>query len=229
MRKNLKLVIAFSAFLLTMCRAYEEPVSTIPGLSCRSYKEYFQAGDSARGLECHYTCPNGTVSGPFESKADPSLSATKGDLDRRLCNVAPPTFTPAVFLATSSPTVVPSGTLAVSPTTQVSGTAEVPVTGSSLLTGKVLMCDLGANLINFRIVQPSPDLTGETMTARIADMESMCYVNPTNPSLLTCTLPSDVTFPAQVVVSLDGVVVNDFTYSGIGCEVLTTAIPTTTP
>jgi hypothetical protein len=103
------------------------------------------------------------------------------------------------------------------------------VTGSALLTGRVLMCDMGANLINFRMVQPSPDLTGKTLTAQIDGMESQCYVNQTNATLLTCTLPTEVTFPLRVVVSLDGAVVNDFTYDGIGCEILTTAVPTTTP
>jgi len=98
-----------------------------------------------------------------------------------------------------------------------------------MVTGQVLMCDLGANLINLRMVQPPPDLTNKTLTAQISGMESACYVNPTNPSVLTCTIPVGVTFPARIIVSLDGAVVGDLTYTGIGCEILSTAIPTTTP
>jgi hypothetical protein len=42
-------------------------------------------------------------------------------------------------------------------------------------------------------------------------------------------MPPLVTFPAQVVVSLDGAVVNDFIYDGIGCDEITTPVATTTP
>lgn len=228
MRGKTKLVLVFSAFLLTMCRGYGEPVSTIEGLSCRTYTAYFQEGVTAsKGLECYYTCPTGTV-GPFDFAADPSLSATKGDLDRQFCGIAPQPFTPTAILS-ASPTAQASATAGIPPTSEASVTAAIPATGQSVLTGQVLMCDLGAHLINFRIVQPPPDLTNKTLTAQISDIESACYVNPTNPSLLTCGLPAGVAFPARIVVSLDGAVVNDFTYHGIGCEVLNTAVPTTTP
>jgi hypothetical protein len=79
------------------------------------------------------------------------------------------------------------------------------------------------------MAEPVPDLTGRTVTVQIAGLDSICSVNPTNPSLLTCTIPPDVIFPARVVVSLDGVMVNDFTYDGVGCQQLTTPVPTTTP
>ena len=87
------------------------------------------------------------------------------------------------------------------------------------------MCDLGGKLINFRIVESAPELTGVTLEVRIAEQESNCYLNPTNPALLTCSIPNDISFPAQVVVSLDGAVVNDFLYSGVGCSILTTPTP----
>jgi hypothetical protein len=91
------------------------------------------------------------------------------------------------------------------------------------------MCDIGGNLISFRMVQPAPDLTGKTITVEIAAQESTCYVNQSNPSLMTCTIPADVTFPASVVVRVNEAVANEFTYEGIGCARLTTPIPTTTP
>jgi hypothetical protein len=89
------------------------------------------------------------------------------------------------------------------------------------------MCDLGSRLINFRLVQPPPDLTGKTLEVEIAEQESTCYVNPTNPSLMTCTIPIEVSFPASILVRLDGAVVNEFVYSGLGCSILAT--PTQTP
>ena len=237
MHRKIRLVLISSAFTLTMCRAYATPVSTMEGLSCRTYTAYFQDGlESSRGIECTYTCPNGTVTEPFEVDTDPSLWATKGDLDRQFCGIAPATFTPVEFATEASPTPdvsstpTASPTLAESPTAQPSATAEISsATQEPLLTGRVTMCDTGANLISFRVVEPSPDLTGKTLTAQINQQESSCYVNPTNPSLMTCTIPIDVIFPARVVVLLDGAVVNDFTYDGIGCVQLTTPLPTTTP
>jgi hypothetical protein len=79
------------------------------------------------------------------------------------------------------------------------------------------------------MVTPAPNLTGKTLSVVIADQESTCQVNPTNTSLMTCTIPPAVTFPAQVVVSLDGAVVNDFIHEGIGCTQITTPVVTTTP
>ena len=221
---KIKLFVAFSALLLTMCRSYTqvEPFRPIDGLSCRNYTAYFEEGLTSNGVECSYTCPNGETVVDFET--DPSFSATKGDLDRLFCGIVPPTFTPAATLVTNSPT--PAET----PTLQASATAAIsPTSGSPLFTGQVTMCDTGSNLISFRIVTPAPDLTGKTLTVVIADQESSCAVNPTNTSLMTCTIPPSVTFPASVVVSLDGAVVNDFAHDGIGCTQITTPLATTTP
>jgi hypothetical protein len=108
-------------------------------------------------------------------------------------------------------------------------TAEILVTGSSLLTDQVTMCDTGGGLISFRLVQPPPDLTGKTLVVQIGEQESSCYVNQVNPSLMTCTIPPGVVFPARVAVNLEGTVVNDFSYDGLYCAQLTTPLPATTP
>jgi hypothetical protein len=222
-----RLFFAFYALLLTMCRFYEqaEPFRSIDGLSCRAYTAYLEEGvNTSRGVECSYTCPNGEIVGPLDFESDPSLSATKGDMDRLYCGIVPPTFTSAPTLIANSPTPAETPTLSASPTVFAS-----PTSGSPLLTEQVTMCDTGSSLISFRIATPVPDLTGRTLTVVIADQESICAVNPTNPSLLTCTLPLSITFPTQVVVSLDGAVVNDFAYNGLGCDQITTPAATTTP
>lgn len=168
-------------------------------------------------MECFYTCPNGTI-GPISFDGDPSLSLSKGDFDRRYCDIAPQ------FDSTAPPSVSPSPTS--SPTVVATATAVIPVTREDpLLLETASMCDLGGKLINFRIVQPAPDITGKKLEVQIAERESNCYVNPTNPSLLTCSIPNDISFPVHVVVSLDGAVVNDFLYSGVGCAILTTPTP----
>jgi len=207
------LVFIFCAFFITMCRSYSplEPASPIEGLSCR------EVAGGSKGVECYYACPDGTV-GPLIFENDPSRSATKGDLDRLFCNITPePTFT-------VPPTVSPSPTS--SPTLVASATPVLPVTGQdALLSETVSMCDLGGKLINFRIANSALDLTGKTLDVQIAEQKSNCYVNPTNPSLLTCSIPNDISFPVHVVVSLDGAIANDFVYSGLGCAILTTPTP----
>ena len=221
-----KLFLAFYVLVLTMCRSYSQavPVSSIDELSCRPYNDIFR---SSKGVECSYICPNGETAGPRDFDSDPSLSATKGDLDRLFCGIEPPTFTPAATLVSSSPTPAETPTLLASATATT--TVTVAPTGLPLFTGQVTMCDTGANLISFRMTDSAPDLTGKTLTVEIASQESICSVNPVNTSLMTCTMPPGLTFPASVVVSLDGAVVNELTLDGTGCDEITTPVATTTP
>ncbi|HEX6270791.1 MAG TPA: hypothetical protein VFZ43_11175 [Anaerolineales bacterium] len=229
---NLYFVLAFSALFLTMCRFYDQGARLTPldGLGCQAYTDYFEEGlGISKGLECYYACPDRTVVGPVDFETDPSFSFSEGDLDRTLCGVVPQ-FTPTISSEENSPTPAASETPALSPTPEDSATPQAsPTPDQPLLTGQTTMCDLGANLINFRMVEPVPDLTDKTLIVEIADTETTCAVNPTNPSLLTCTIPPLVTFPARIVVNLDDAIVNDFIYQGIGCDELTTPIPTTTP
>jgi len=219
MNKNIKLffALAFSALLISMCRFYDagERVTPIDGLSCQAYTDYFEQGlGSSNGLECYYTCPQEVV-GPLDFESDPSISTSKADLDRTLCGITDSQLTPTEPSASVSPTPAASATAQASPTARITSTAPPP-----LLTGEVTNCDGATDLISFRIVQPAPDLTDAVLTVQIADQESACAVNQVNPSLLTCTIPAAVTFPASVVVSLDSVVVNEFTYDGSRCTTL---------
>src|SRR5687767_8723535 len=216
MNRNIKLFFAltFSALLLTMCRFYDdaERVSPISGLSCQGYTDYFEQGSTvSKGLECYYVCPTG-VAGPIEFQEDPSLALAKGDLDRQYCGISSAQLTATEPAASTSPTPPAS------PTAQASATPRIfPTSQPPLLTGEVTNCDGATDLISFRIVQPPPDLTDKALTVQIAGEESTCTVNPVNPSLLTCTIPQPITFPADVVVSLDGSVVNEFSYDGSRC------------
>jgi hypothetical protein len=219
MKVKRSLTLILSAFLITMCRSYSaiEPANPIAGLSCRAFNSI--AG--SRGVECTYECPDRTV-GPLVFENDPSNSATKGDMDRIFCNIDLPTQP----VSTTFPTATSSPTSSPSPTLASSATAGVPVTAQDpLLSETASMCDLGGKLINFRLVAPAPDLTGKDLEVKISEQETICYLNPTNSSLLTCSIPNDITFPAHVVVNLDGAIVNDFLYSGFGCTILTTPTP----
>lgn len=208
MRIKLNLFLIISVFLLSMCtgNAVTPPATLIDGLNCSG---------PAEQMECSYTCPDGTTEGPIAFESASSLS--KEELDRRYCDVAPqPTSTR--LPASSTPTASSTSTAAV----VVPTASQAP-----LLSETVSMCDLGGKLINFRIVEPAPEFTEETLEVQIAEQESTCYVNQTNPSLLTCLLPNEISFPVHIVVSLEDVIVNDFQYSGVGCSILTT--PTSRP
>jgi hypothetical protein len=217
---KLFLVSVVCVLLLTMCRFYDqnERVSPVEGLSCLAYTDYFEQGlRVSKGLECYYTCPAG-VAGPFDFEADPSLSNSKEDLDRTLCSEAMIQNTPTEPAASESLTPAASPTLEASPTAEASSTPEVaPTSETPLLTGEVTMCDGSTDLVSFRITQPLPDLSGSDLSIQISDAESTCTVNPTNPSLLTCTIPPTIAFPARVVARLDDVVVNDFTFEIASC------------
>lgn len=229
----------FSVLLLTtMCTFYDQGGAVVSsnGLSCQTQTDYglFEGQQSA---QCYYQCPDGTsrqleIAGEF-SVSSPLYSASREELDKQFCGGALQP-TPTSALATAAPTLAENQTALpiASATEQVSpsATAEIsPVAQLPLLAGDVTMCDLAISLINFRMLQPVPDLTGKVLAVHIADRATTCTVNPTNTSLLTCTIPASVTFPARVVVRLDSTVVNDFTYSGLGCAKIATPFPTTTP
>lgn len=255
MRGKLVFFLLFSVFLLSMCRRYDSGSHTSAnGVSCQGYTDYrffewrgeeYDFYIHENGSTCSYVCPDGTVkdsdvSGDL-SFTSPIYTASKTDLDARFCGI-PVTgldATPTQALEAASPTSAPTPTQAASSTPAATSTPwDFPTVEQmtptsqmqAVLTGKVTMCDLGSErLISFRTVQPAPALTGKTLTARIADQETTCAVNPTNPSLLTCALPSGVTFPAHVLVSVDGAIVNDFVFDGIGCAKLSTPLATFTP
>lgn len=229
MTQKLKILLVLSTFLLSMCRSYDNgTVASINGLSCQNYTDYGFLTRS-EGADCFYVCPDGTVTQPHISEnfsGDSSLfTASKEELDSQFCSVSAQATateslasTPAAASATEPP--LETATIDASPTAPISPTAAAP-----LLTGEVTMCDQTTDLISFRILDTAPDLTDELVTVQIAEQESTCAINPVNTSLLTCTLPSPLTLPAQVVVSLDGAVVNDFQYDGVGCILVDTPIP----
>jgi hypothetical protein len=244
MHTKIKLFVVLSALLLTMCTVYDQAGAVVSsnGLSCQTHTDFGafeRQGDKNRffivkqAAECSYQCPDRKIRefelpGKF-SASSPLYSASKEELNSRYCGIAlqpTPTQLSATVSPTSTvfPTESPTEQAFTSPLAETSTAVEPP-----LLRGEVTMCDLAVNLINFRLVESVPDLTGKTLAVQIADQESTCAVNPSNTSLLTCTIPASVNFPARVVVRLDGAVMNDFTFDGRGCAKIATPFPTTTP
>lgn len=241
MHKIIKLFAVFSTLLLSMCTIYDQSGAIVSpnGLSCQNRTDYgfFQGQQSAK---CYYQCPDGTVRQPELEEgftvSSPLYSASKNEVDAQFCQGAvQPTATQLLptDLATDAPTDLPAETAtAAAPTERAlpSPTTSIVVPNlPPLLRGDVTMCDVAVSLINFRMIEPVPALEGKDLKVEIADLPTTCFVNPVNTSLLTCTIPPGVTFPARVFVSLDGATVNDFIYNGLGCAKIATAFPTTTP
>lgn len=209
MGRKIKLFLAFSVLLFTTtCRWYDPGgrVTSTNGLSCQNFINY---GSFEEAAECSYICPDGTIRQPVIagkfSVSSPLYAASKEELDGQFCaGISQP---PPTVLPTSRP-----------PTVQASSTAAISLTPlPPLLTGEVTSCNRSINLINFRMVESSPDLTGRTLIVLISEQVSACAVNPLNPSLLTCTTAARLTFPIRVVVQVDGTNVNDFIFNGFGC------------
>ena len=231
MHRNFKLFAAFSALIISMCTFYDQSGAIVApnGLSCQNLTNY----DSIQGkpaADCYYSCPDGTgrqteIDGEFGSSS-PLYRASKEDLNEQFCeNPNLPVLTQPPATDAPSPTQAAPATEPVRP----SATSEITLSDQPFLRGDVTMCDVGIRLINFRMIEPIPDLTLEGLEVQIDDLPTTCSVNPTNTSLLTCTIPPAVTFPARVLVHLDDAVVNDFVYDGLGCAKIATAFPTTTP
>ena len=235
MPKKIYLLLVFSSFLFTMCRAYDQggPVVSPNGLSCQNYTNY---GSFSQGAACFYSCPDRSVRQPELSEnfspESALYSASKGEMDAQFCGMASAPTATIPPAATDTPLAtlvsIPSRTL--TPAVDVSPTLEAAATivSSPLLTGSVTMCDQIVDLISFRMAETAPDLTDKDLAVQISDQETTCEVNPVNTSLLTCDLPATIIFPARVLVTLDGAVANDFNYDGIGCILVDTAIPNNT-
>lgn len=221
------LFLLFFVCLLTMCTSSApESITYENGLSCVSVR--------GEDVNCTYTCSDGsTQEVDISDPASSLITSSREDLEVEICGATPrPTATAMESLLTVFPVSTNSAAPRVSRTPRGSPTGTVAAilpTGGSLLTGTVSMCDLGGKLINFRIAPPVQDLSGHALKLQIAERESTCYVNPTNRSLLTCLIPIGVSFPARVVVWLDGDLVNDFVYNGLGCAVITTPTPVPRP
>jgi hypothetical protein len=85
-----------------------------------------------------------------------------------------------------------------------------------ILTGEVTYCAVKQHVISLRLVNGfNPQEFKHQLT--MGGVALQCAVNPSNTTLLTCSYPDTIKFPADVQVTLNGQVVNDFSYDGSGC------------
>lgn len=223
MHRNIKLFAAFSALLLTMCTFYDQEGAVVAPneLSCQNRTDY-ESFEGQPSAECYYLCPDGTgrqleIEEKF-SASSPLYQASKEELDAEFCpGVIAPTLTQTPIIETPVPITDSLTEEATEPALPPPTSELIIVSEQPLLRGDVTMCDVEDHLINFRMIEPAPDLVLEDLDVQIGDQPTTCSVNPNNTSILTCTLPPNITFPARVLVRLEGVVVNDFIYDGVGC------------
>ena len=117
--------------------------------------------------------------------------------------------------ATATPTLVPTATS--------TPTKRPTATPAPYLSGDVTTCNLTDRYINFPIDPNAADISGLDFEVTIGGVPSTCNVPSSNTNILSCTFSQGQTFPAQVIVSVDGFITNDFTFDGGIC--VTNPIP----
>ena len=111
--------------------------------------------------------------------------------------------------ATATPTLVPTATS--------TPTKRPTATPAPYLSGDVTTCNLTDRYINFPIDPNAADISGLDFEVTIGGVPSTCNVPSSNTNILSCTFSQGQTFPAQVIVSVDGFITNDFTFDGGIC------------
>jgi hypothetical protein len=99
-----------------------------------------------------------------------------------------------------------------------------PTMPSPILTGEVTYCDVATFTMNLRFDHSFvPSNFNHQVTINGEPMA--CKVNGSNSSLLLCSYPSSIVFPANIKVSINDIVVNDFMFDGAVCVIPATPTP----
>lgn len=93
-----------------------------------------------------------------------------------------------------------------------------PTPPLAILTGEVTYCNAATYFMNLRFDHSFvPSSFSHQVTINGEPM--VCKVNESNSSLLLCSYPPSVVFPANIKVSINDIVVNDFMYDGAACVI----------
>jgi hypothetical protein len=211
-RRNIILTMILFTFTIVMCRCYYDDVGAVQlpsGSTCRAYRNY-EIFNSGSGFECSLVCPDGRAS----NKIDVPDLASLETLRATLCGL--PVSSPTLTIA--SPTLTETISVAETASTPLTPTiTSTPAPVLPLLTGQMTGCgNLGSPAepawwVNLRLAEPHLDIIGKNLEVTIGGIPSPCGINQGNPSLLTCFASKGITYPAPVVVKLEGVEVNNFT------------------
>lgn len=85
------------------------------------------------------------------------------------------------------------------------------------LSGAVTVCNLTKSYINFVIDPNAPDLTGKTYAVTINNIPANCAVASNNSEIFSCAIPQNTTFPADIILTVDGTELNNISFDGGIC------------
>ncbi len=176
---------------MVQCTSASAPQQYSNGLTCQSTTSTSAQGFGVvKGTDCRFKCPDGRLL----SLPEAVVSESKQQLNFEFCGVPLPTATPATKAGAAAPAPL------VSPLNQT-----------------IEGCDMVAHVLNFAFVQPTPNLTGKQLTVDIQGQPMQCSIPSGMPGTYSCKLPPNVSFPAGIVVKINGQMVDEFPYGGIGC------------
>ncbi len=173
--------------------------------------------DSSTKFDGTFTCrnPDGTL------LTCPYTGQQVASADIRVRPYDPPILTDEQFWARFGcvDTGESAPTATVVPTATATSTAIPTLAATPLLSGDVTACDRKAGFINFELAAISPLVSESDVVLTINGRQVPCQFAGNDNSLLSCPLPADVTFPAQIHVAVAGSNTDDFSYDGSGCAV----------
>ena len=216
-----RLSLIFTAFTVMFCRIIgcsdpqtmtmrEGDVST--SFVCTNYTDFATGSENGmdQGVTCNIPCPDNTTQKvDMNDVPSPQFlnSHTTSEIQAMYC----PGF--AVPTATSTVTSTP-GPTATATTTPTKAPTATPL---PYLSGEVRACNLTDRYINFTIDPNAIDPSGMDFEVTISGVPSTCSVPSSNTGILSCTFPQNQTFPARVIVNVDGFITNDFIFDGSSC------------
>ncbi len=216
-----RLWLIFTAFTVMFCRIVgcsdpqtmtmrEGDVTTT--FVCTSHTDFATGSDKGMtpGETCNIPCPDGSVQKvDMPDVPDPQFlnSHTTSEIQAMYC--------PGLATATATATV--TSTPGATSTATSTPTKRPTATPAPYLSGDVTTCNLTDRYINFPIDPNAADISGLDFEVTIGGVPSTCNVPSSNANILSCTFSQGQTFPAQVIVSVDGFITNDFTFDGGIC------------
>ena len=183
---------------------------------CTSYTDFATGSDNGmvHGETCRIPCPDGST-----QKVDMHDVPSPQFLNSHTTSEIQAMYCPGLAAATSTVTSTPT----VTATTTSTPTKRPTATPAPYLSGDVTTCNLTDRYINFPIDPNAADISGLDFEVTIGGVPSTCIIPSSNASILSCTFPQGQTFPAQIIVNVDGFITNDFTFDGGIC--ITNPIP----
>src|SRR5512140_2883778 len=103
------------------------------------------------------------------------------------------------------------------PAIESSSNLTVVPTVAPPLNEVVQSCNLATHVMVFAFAAPTPDLTGKTLTVDVQGQPSQCSSPSGMPGMLSCKIAPNTSFPAGIVVKVNGQVVQLFPFSGELC------------